>query len=77
MTQFRSGREVSVAGVGLHPFGRFRDKDLAALALPPVTDALNDAGVAWKDIPVAYFGHVYCSEPCRRFDRLARCWPTS
>ena len=59
MTQFRSGREVSVAGVGLHPFGRFPDKDLASLALPAVIDALNDAGVAWKDIPVAYFGHVY------------------
>ena len=59
MTQFRSGREVCVAGVGIHPFGRFPDKDLAGLALPPVTDALNDAGVAWKDIPVAYFAHVY------------------
>ena len=22
-------------------------------------EALQDAGVRWKDIPVAYFGHVY------------------
>ena len=59
MTQFRSNREVMVAGVGLHPFGRFPDKDLATLALEAVVPALQDAGVAWKDIPVAYFGHVY------------------
>ena len=59
MTSNHPRREVSVAGVGIHPFGRFRDKDLAGLALPAVTDALSDAGVNWKDIPVAYFGHVY------------------
>ena len=48
-----------VAGVGLHPFGRFPDKDLASLARDAVVEALEDAGVTWKDIPVAYFGHVY------------------
>jgi len=59
VTQFRPGREVMVAGVGLHPFGRFPSKDLAALALEAVVAALKDAEVRWKDIPVAYFGHVY------------------
>ena len=59
MSQIKSGREVMVAGVGMHPFGRFPDKDLATLALEAVVPALQDAGVAWKDIPVAYFGHVY------------------
>ena len=59
MTKFNSGREVMVAGVGLHSFGRFPDKDLATLALDAVMPALKDAGLAWKDIPVAYFGHVY------------------
>lgn len=59
MTQFRPGREVMVVGVGLHPFGRFPDKDLASLALDAVVEALKDSGVRWKDIPVAYFGHVY------------------
>jgi benzoylsuccinyl-CoA thiolase BbsB subunit len=48
-----------VAGVGLHPFGRFPEEDLAGLALEAVVQALKDAGVSWKDIPVAYFGHVY------------------
>ena len=59
MTQFRPGRDVVVAGVGLHPFGRFPDKDLGSLALDAVVEALKDAGVRWKDIPIAYFGHVY------------------
>ena len=59
MTQFGSGREVVVAGVGLHPFGRFPEKDVSALALEAVVPALQDAEVSWKDIQVAYFGHVY------------------
>ena len=59
MNQLKPGREVMIAGVGLHPFGRFRNKDLATLALEAVVPALQDAGVSWKDIPVAYFGHVY------------------
>ena len=59
MTEVRPGREVVVAGVGLHPFGRFREKDLSTLALGAVVPALEDAGVEWKDIPIAYFGHVY------------------
>ena len=59
MTPFKPGREVMVVGVGLHPFGRFPDQDLASLALEAVAAALRDAVVRWKDIPVAYFGHVY------------------
>ena len=31
----------------------------ATLALESVVPALQDAGVSWKDIPVAYFGHMY------------------
>jgi acetyl-CoA acetyltransferase len=48
-----------VVGVGLHQFGRFPDQDLPSLAGHAVVAALQDAGVAWRDIPVAYFGHVY------------------
>ena len=59
MNRTKPGRDVMVAGVGLHSFGRFPDKDLATLAREAVVPALQDAGVAWKDIPVAYFGHVY------------------
>ena len=59
MNQIKPGRDVMVVGVGLHPFGRFPDKGLADLALEAVVPALKDAGVTWKDISVAYFGHVY------------------
>ena len=59
MVQFKPGREVVVAGVGLHPFGRFPERDLASLARDAVTEALVDGGIKWSDIPVAYFGHVY------------------
>ena len=59
MSQFRAGRDVMVVGVGLHPFGRFPNEDLASMAVVSVVEALKDAGVAWKNIPVAYFGHVY------------------
>ena len=59
MSPFSPSREVVVVGVGLHPFGRFRGKDLASLARESVLEALQDGGVRWRDIPVAYFGHVY------------------
>ena len=59
MNKIKPGREVMVVGVGLHPFGRFPDKDLGDLAIGAVVPALEDAGVKWKDIAIAYFGHVY------------------
>ncbi len=55
----RLGREVIVAGVGLHPFGRFPEKTVRDLAREAVLEALEDAGVGYKDIQAAYFGHVY------------------
>ena len=59
MNKIKPGREVMVVGVGLQPFGRFPDKDLGDLAIGAVVPALQDAGVKWKDIAIAYFGHVY------------------
>ena len=52
-------REVVVLGVGLHPFGRFPDKDLPQLAQEAIVSALNDGVARWKDVQIAYFGHVY------------------
>ena len=52
-------REVVVLGVGLHPFGRFPEKELPQLAQGAVVEALKDARVRWKDVHIAYFGHVY------------------
>ena len=52
-------REVLVLGVGLHSFGRFPEEDLPHQARTAVVEALNDAAVRWKDVQIAYFGHVY------------------
>jgi acetyl-CoA acetyltransferase len=55
----RPAREVVVGGAGLHPFGRFPDKSVHDLAREAVIQALADSGIKFKDIQVAYFGHVY------------------
>ena len=52
-------REVVVLGVGLHPFGRYREKELPQLAQEAVVGSLQDAAVGWGDVQIAYFGHVY------------------
>jgi acetyl-CoA C-acetyltransferase len=52
-------REVYVIGVGLHPFGRFGDKDVIEIGREAVVAALGDAGIAWKEIQSAYCGTVF------------------
>ena len=55
----RNHREVAVLGVGLHPFGRFPEKDLPQLAREAVVESLKDAVIGWQRVQIAYFGHVY------------------
>lgn len=52
-------REVIVAGVGVHSFGKFIDKSLKELGRVAVNHALEDAGLTPRDIQVAYFGNAY------------------
>lgn len=52
-------REVVIAGVGLHPFGRFPEKSIEEMARSAVLEALKDAGLNYPQIQAAYFGHVY------------------
>ena len=52
-------RPVYVAGVGLHPFGRFADKSLTALGTHAVRAALADAGVGRGGFQAAFCGTVY------------------
>jgi acetyl-CoA acetyltransferase len=52
-------REVYVLGVGLHPFGRFGDKDVIEIGREAVTSALKDAGIKWKEVEAAYCGTVF------------------
>jgi acetyl-CoA acyltransferase len=51
-------REVIVAGVGVHSFGKFIDKSLKELGRVAVMRALEDSGLSLKDIQVAYFGNA-------------------
>jgi len=51
-------RDVEVLGAGLHRFGRFPDKSLQDLGREAIKNALDDSGVPFKDIEVAYVGRV-------------------
>ena len=52
-------REVIVAGVGVHNFGKFVDKSLKELGRVALKNALDDAGLMPKDIQAAFFGNAY------------------
>jgi len=50
---------VSVAGVGIHPFGRFEDRTTTDLGVVAVRDALDDAGIRGRDLQAAFCGTAY------------------
>ncbi len=50
---------VAIAGVGLHPFGRFPDRSLAAIGASAAGDALAEAGVRPGDRDA--IGAVFCA----------------
>ncbi|MBU6281200.1 thiolase family protein [bacterium] len=52
-------RAVHVAGVGLHPFGRFEGKDVTRLGQHAVREALAEAGVGRGGFGAAFCGTVY------------------
>jgi acetyl-CoA acetyltransferase len=52
-------RPVYVAGVGIHPFGRFPDKTVTALGAEAVHAAMAEAGIARGEFQAAYCGTVY------------------
>lgn len=43
-------RNVAVVGVGMHPWGKFKDSSVTDLCRVAVQAALRDAGVAWREI---------------------------
>ena len=47
---------VAIIGVGLHPFGRHGDKSAFEMGADAVTMALDDAGVTWNDVDMAFGG---------------------
>ncbi|MCH7580186.1 MAG: thiolase family protein [Chloroflexi bacterium] len=50
--------KAAVAGVGMLPFGRHRDRTLSDLGVEAVLAALSDAGLAWRDVQLMYCGVV-------------------
>ena len=52
-------REVSVVGIGMVPFAKYREKTLAEIGWPAVKAAIEDAGVEKKDIEAAYCGSAH------------------
>jgi acetyl-CoA C-acetyltransferase len=52
-------RNVAIAGVGIHPFGRFDDKSVVDLGVSAVRMALADAGVSRQQVQAAFCGTVY------------------
>jgi acetyl-CoA acetyltransferase len=54
-----SGRPVHVAGVGIHPFGRFAEREVTQLGQAAVRDALAEAGLGRGGFDAAFCGTVY------------------
>ena len=52
-------RPVWIAGVGLHPFGRFAEKTVTALGAHAVQQALGEAGIGRGQFQAAFCGTVY------------------
>jgi acetyl-CoA acetyltransferase len=50
---------VEVAGIGLHPFGRFEGKTVTEMGITAVRDALADAGVDRRGFQAAFCGTAY------------------
>lgn len=55
---------ICIAGVGLHPFGRYPGKTTAELASVATREALADAGMEWSDIDVAFGGSLQANPDC-------------
>lgn len=55
-------RDVAVLGVGMHRFGAYYgEKPNAEMALAAGLGALQDAGLAFKDMNAAYVGHIFAT----------------
>jgi acetyl-CoA acetyltransferase len=51
--------DAVVAGVGMHPFGRFEDRSAIDLGVDATLEAITDAGVSWSEIDAIYCAHMY------------------
>lgn len=56
-------QNVSIIGVGMHPFGRFPGKSALDMGAEALRVALADAGVTWSDVQIAFAGSLEVSNP--------------
>lgn len=54
-----SAVEVEIAGIGIHPFGRFEDRTVTAMGVTAVRAALTEAGVSRGGFQAAFCGTAY------------------
>jgi acetyl-CoA acetyltransferase len=50
---------VVVAGVGMHPFGRFEGKSAVEMGVDALREALSDAESRWQDVDALFCAHMY------------------
>lgn len=55
--------DVSIIGVGMHPFGRFPGKSALDMGAEAIRSALSDAGITWSDVQMAFAGSLEVSNP--------------
>jgi acetyl-CoA acetyltransferase len=55
--------DVTIIGVGLHPFGRFEGKSAMEMGVDATFAAVADAGIEWKDIQFATGGSWTVANP--------------
>jgi acetyl-CoA acetyltransferase len=64
--------DVVIAGVGMHKFGRFPEKDPADIAIEAILKALKDSKMAYQDIQFALCGRVVINRPGLGIEILAK-----
>lgn len=69
-------RDVFIAGVGMTPFGRFKDSTIEDLGRTAILSALEDAGVNQGQVEVAYAGHARTGRLHKRENGVGQlcCW---
>lgn len=55
--------DVSIIGVGMHPFGRFPGKSALDMGAEALQTALADAGIGWSDVQMGFAGSLEVSNP--------------
>lgn len=55
--------DVSIIGVGMHPFGRFPGKSALDMGAEALRAALDDAGIGWPDVQMGFAGSLEVSNP--------------